>query len=140
MTVTVDLFLDPGTGDLNVSDSGVIRLTSGTLESVAQRLRIKLRTFLGEWFLDTNVGVPYYQSILGVKNPDLGPIASISRTVLLADEDVESVPKMQLTLNGRTLEVVTDIYAIDRDPTSGTSGAAVLVSVSTQSDPLIVFF
>lgn len=32
--------------------------------SVAQRLKIKLQTFKGEWFLDTTYGMPYFQTIL----------------------------------------------------------------------------
>lgn len=38
-------------------------------ENVAQRVKTNLQVFLGEWFLDTTRGVPYYQTIL-LKNPD----------------------------------------------------------------------
>lgn len=138
-----DLYIDPTTGDLSVSSTGVVRLTSGVLETIAQRLRIKLRTFMGEWFLDTTVGVPYYQDILGVKNPDLGVIASIFRRQLLADPDVDSVPRLDLTLNSdRSLSVVIDVYAIDRDIPLITAGSNPIISVpvSTESNPLIFFF
>lgn len=138
-----DLYLDPGTGDLYVPDNGVIRMTSGTLETLAQRLRIKLRTFMGEWFLDTTIGVPYYQDILGVKNPDLGIIASIFRRQLLADPDVDSVPRLDVALNSdRSLSVVIDVYGIDRgiEILQAGSNPVVIVSVSTESDPLILFF
>lgn len=33
-------------------------------EVVAQRLTIRLRTFFGEWFINTTYGVPYFQRIL----------------------------------------------------------------------------
>lgn len=33
-------------------------------EVVAQRLKIRLRTFFGEWFINTSYGVPYFQRIL----------------------------------------------------------------------------
>jgi len=138
-----DLYLDTGTGDLSVSAAGVIRLTDGTLETVAQRLKIKLRTFLGEWFLDTQVGLPYYQSILGQKNPDLAPIRSIFRSALLADPDVDSVPRCDITLNtDRSLSVVIDVYAINRDLAIIAPGSnpITLIPVSTESDPLLLFF
>lgn len=55
-----DIKLD-STGDI---DWGNITLTEDNSESVAQKLRITLRRYLGEWFLNVNKGVPYFQSIL----------------------------------------------------------------------------
>jgi len=49
------------TGDIDWEN---ISLTEGNSESVAQKLRITLRRYLGEWFLNINKGVPYFQSIL----------------------------------------------------------------------------
>ena len=48
-------------------DGGVIETVDGA-ESVRQRLIVRLNTFLGEWFLDENAGIPYYQYVLG-QNP-----------------------------------------------------------------------
>lgn len=59
-----DLALDPATGDLAIS-GGRLRLTEPGAESVAQKLRVRLRLFRGEWFMDTSVGVPYYTDVLG---------------------------------------------------------------------------
>lgn len=61
----MDLLLNPSTGDLEIS-TGSIQTVESTNE-IAQQLRIRLRFFLGEWFLDTRLGVPYFQSILGKK-------------------------------------------------------------------------
>ena len=36
------------------------RLIEGT-ELVVQRIRVRLNTFLGEWLLDSRVGIPYIQ-------------------------------------------------------------------------------
>lgn len=63
-----DLTVDPLTGDLAIT-SGEVTLEENSA-AVRQRLEIKLRTFLGEWFLDTTFGVPYYEQVLGKKvNP-----------------------------------------------------------------------
>ena len=53
-------------GDL-IFTNGQCPVTSESAEIVAQRLTIRLRTFLGEWWLNTSYGVPYLQSILGYK-------------------------------------------------------------------------
>ena len=36
-------------------------------QTVAQRLLIRLRSFQGEYFLDEDYGVPYWQRLLGLK-------------------------------------------------------------------------
>lgn len=38
-------------------------ITYKAQDVVAQRLRIRLRTSLGEWIFNTNYGVPYFQRI-----------------------------------------------------------------------------
>lgn len=65
----MDLLLDndplsDGFGDL-VYDNSSLTVTQSQAQSVAQKLQIKLQTFLGEWFLNTDHGVPYYQQIFG---------------------------------------------------------------------------
>lgn len=46
-------------GDIEVDSNGKIQLLSTFQELVRQRLDIKLKTFRGEWFLDTTFGIPY---------------------------------------------------------------------------------
>lgn len=41
-----------------------LKLTEDNLESVAQKIKIRLLRYFGEWFLDNTVGVPYFQEIL----------------------------------------------------------------------------
>lgn len=60
----MDLLLDPITNDL-VFVNGKATVTQTQSEIVTQRLKITLSTFLGEWFLDTSIGVPYFQQIFG---------------------------------------------------------------------------
>lgn len=49
-------------GDITISE-GKFELIETYQESVRQRLQVRLQTFLGEWFLDTSVGIPYRQGI-----------------------------------------------------------------------------
>lgn len=46
-------------GDIAVDDSGKMLLLATKQELVKQRLQIKLKTFKGEWWLDTSFGIPY---------------------------------------------------------------------------------
>ena len=62
-----DLLLDLQTGDA-VFENGTTPFVSEAGANVAQRLYIMLRTFAGEWYLNTEHGIPYFQSILGQKN------------------------------------------------------------------------
>jgi len=52
-------------GDLDLS-TGDLQIVHGRA-AVAQRLEIRFRSFLGEWFLDTRFGFPWFQSVLGRK-------------------------------------------------------------------------
>lgn len=50
-------------GDLMITNNS-LTLTTG-LEAIRQHLQVRFQMFLGEWFLDTEVGVPWFQEILG---------------------------------------------------------------------------
>lgn len=60
----MDLLINNLTGDL-VFQNGACPVTQIQADVVAQRLRITLYTFYGEWFLNRAVGVPYIQQIFG---------------------------------------------------------------------------
>lgn len=52
--------------DLSIVNGGIVPVT--TSDEVSQNVAIRLQTYLGEWFLDTNLGLPWYQNILGGKD------------------------------------------------------------------------
>jgi len=64
-------------------------------EGVAQRIKIALLTFLGEWFLDLSYGLPYFESVL-VKNPNASLVHSIFRDAILRVEGVTLVNSLSL--------------------------------------------
>lgn len=73
--------------------------------------------FLGEWFLDTRQGVPYFQTIL-VKNPNIGIVRSVLRSVLEQTEGIASIDQFDINYNptkrtaGFTFRVTTDTNAV----------------------------
>ena len=56
-------------------------------DRVAQQVKMTLLAFLGEWFLDTNFGIPYLEEIL-VKNPRLSSVEAILRSRIKAVPDL----------------------------------------------------
>lgn len=64
---------------------------------LSQKLRIRLSIFLGEYFLDTTLGLPYFEEIL-IKNPDLVLIESLIKEVISGTEGVESLDEFELEL------------------------------------------
>lgn len=93
-----DIALDLKTGDLDLSVLGAPRMTTSPDEALAQRLWIKLQFFKGEWFLDTEFGVPYYQEILGVKTR-LNVIDAILQAAIIETGDVASINSFTSSLD-----------------------------------------
>ena len=48
--------------------------TIDTSNEVAQNVKIRLMTYEGEWFLDVDLGVPWFQQILGKKDASLAEL------------------------------------------------------------------
>lgn len=96
-----DIQLD-NNGDLDLS-TGSPQLVTGA-NAVAQNLRIRLRFFLGEWFLDQRLGVPYFEQILGrkLKQP---LVQEIFKQVIVTTPGVEELLAFALTFDGRTRQL-----------------------------------
>ena len=93
-------------------------------ERVAQQIKVKLLTFLGEWFLDNTWGVPYLEYIL-VKQPNQDLIKQILSEQILSVDDVKSLNALELDyqVKVRTLiinyEVSTEYGLITRKEVLG---------------------
>ncbi len=92
-----DLLLGDDTHDL-VFINGDFQLTSNESESIRQKLIIKFLSYRGEWFLDTELGVPYFQSILG-KSRSKETIDVIFQNAILEEPDVLEVSEFRSTID-----------------------------------------
>jgi len=101
-----DLLLDENNDIALVNFSFV--LIEG-VDAVKQDISTMLKMFLGEYFLDLRVGMPYYQKILGQK-PRLGTITSIFRRAILKRPSVTAVNNLELFYEpvNRVLRVTFD--------------------------------
>lgn len=96
----MDILLNDN-GDIAFDNGSAPLVTDEQKQDVAQRLLIKLRTFLGEWFLDTNIGVPYIQQIFG-KGRQRSAIDVIFQTQILEEPDVLEIVEFNSTLDPAT--------------------------------------
>ena len=83
-----DLLLSPDTHDLRI-ENNYLSIVLGA-ERVRQQLACKLKLWREEWFLDTEFGTPYLQSILGKQITLNGAIAAI-RISIQEVADVRSI-------------------------------------------------
>jgi hypothetical protein len=100
-----------------------LELSTGSYE-VAQALRQRLRFWLGEWFADPGIGMPYLQRLLG-KGVSVGDITSAVRNEVLKDPRVSKVDWIRASIaSNRT--ATCDFQATLAD---GTTTGAIKVSI-----------
>lgn len=74
--------------------------TQSRVDVVGQRLLILLKTFKGEWFLDTEYGIGYFQSILGHKIKKSAVDLIFQREILL-ENGVKELTFFESTFENR---------------------------------------
>ena len=118
----VDIALHANDHDILIKDGDFLLIDNA--ERVAQQIKVKLLTFLGEWFLDTTWGVPYLEYIL-VKQPNQELIKQILSEQISSVDDVKSLNALELDyqVKLRTLivnyEVSTEYGLITRKEVLG---------------------
>jgi hypothetical protein len=83
--------LNPQTNDIEAV-GGKIKLLSTLQEAVRQRLSVKLKTFQGEYFLDTSYGVPYrgLNGIIG-KGRSQQEVDAVFIDIINQDPDIQRI-------------------------------------------------
>lgn len=113
------------TGDHDILfENKDFQVTKTEDESLAQRLTVKLRTFMGDWFLDSSVGIPYIESILG-KNRSLIAIQAIFQNAIASEEEV-----LQLISLTTDLDKVNRILTVTFKVKSASSAETIPIELS----------
>ena len=97
----MDIALSLSSGDAIFTNGPAVIGSSVISEAganVAQRLYIMLRTFAGEWYLNTEHGIPYFQSILGQKTTAQA-IDLIFQQKILAETGVQEILEFSSSLS-----------------------------------------
>ena len=102
--------LQDSTGDL-VFTNNQLTFVDGA-DQVKQSIIQRFRTFAGEWFLDTSLGIPYFQNVL-VKNPNLTLIESYFKNELWAVPGVLSIITFSLNFDpvARTISISCSVQS-----------------------------
>lgn len=128
----VDIALHANDHDILIKDGDFLLIDNA--ERVAQQIKVKLLTFLGEWFLDNTWGVPYLEYIL-VKQPNQDLIKQILSEQISSVDDVKSLNALELDyqVKVRTLiinyEVSTEYGLITRKEVLGYGDKIVIPSM-----------
>ena len=119
----MDIKLDLNAISLNNGDAIWINgpltregITGPFTENVAQRLRIRLLSFEGEWFLDTTYGVPWWSRILGQK-PTKSAIDQILQQEILAENGVKELVSFTSSFANRTYSASFQVRVVNGEVT-----------------------
>lgn len=103
----MDIKLNSETGDVLLSTTATITtptFTTTTSENLAQRLRIRLQTFKGEWFLDGTIGIDYFNQIAG-KNRSKAAVDAIIQAEILKENEVLQITAYSSVVDKTTRKI-----------------------------------
>lgn len=118
------LLLDQVNWDLLLDASGDIAVATEPY-SLAQDAASAIKTFLGEVYYNTTLGIPWLQQILG-KNPSLG---AVKQLLVAAAETVPNVVSAQVFLTAINFRAISGQVQV----TSATTGQVSAVPFSVIS-------
>ena len=84
----MDLLSDLKTDDLQIVN-GDLEIANRA-QSNGQRINARLKTFVGEWFLDLEFGIDYFNDVL-VKNPQIQFVSGIIKAAILQSADAGAI-------------------------------------------------
>jgi len=119
MADLTDLPLDPDTHDLLFTGGDLVMLDPG--DALAQRIRIRLRSWKGEWYLDSTFGVDYRGKVL-VKNADRAVVANQFRSIVESTPGVARIVTFETDYDATARKMTITRCAVEAD-----SGALVEV-------------
>lgn len=101
-----------GEGELEIT-AGNLRAVTGT-EALAQRLRVRLQLFRGDWFLDVLQGVPYHDFVLR-KRTSPAVRREVFRRAIVTMRGVRELVSLDVQLDPatRTLAVTGEVRTDD---------------------------
>lgn len=122
----MDILLDQRTTDISIVDGDIV-LTTLNSELLRQRIAIRLNTWLGEWALNTQQGIPYRQTIFNGRIRNKEQLDALYLNQINSIEEINEIVDFESEYD-RTRRTYTIIRLI----VSTTEGTQVRV---TESNP-----
>ncbi len=96
----IDLKLGKLTHDIVIEnhDLVLVKDATGDPQQIEQNLKERLLFFKGEWFLDTEHGIPYFTDIMK-KNPNIPDVEAILKAEILDVSGVNEITKFKIDFN-----------------------------------------
>lgn len=116
----MDFKLDPTSWDI-IWHNGPLKIEDTTqplIETVGQRLKIRLLTFYGEYFINTVYGVPYWERILGIKQTSKAAADLIFQQQILAEVGVKELVSFESTFVNRKYSLVFKVKVVTGEITA----------------------
>lgn len=92
----IDIALEQSSSDLSFNQFD-FSLVDG-IDQIRQNLFIRLKFILGEWFLDINEGVPYYEDIF-LKNPNQIIVENVFKQEIINTRGIEEILTFESDFN-----------------------------------------
>lgn len=122
-----------GNNDWALSSNGRLMIEEDPVVAAAISLKHKLQFFLGEWFLDTRQGVPYFQ-VVYVKNPDLELIRRLVRRIILSCPPISNVRTLNVFFISKERRAAFNFEATAEDGRTVTGGTDTPFIVSEEGN------
>lgn len=115
----MDLLLDVTTHDCVFNNGPLTKefTTQPFTQTAAQRLKIRLLTFLGEYAFNTAYGVPYWQQILGKKTTKAAVDLLFQQQILL-ETGVKEITSFSSTLVNRNYSMTFRVKVVSGEETT----------------------
>lgn len=95
----MDLLLDDTIWDLSTDATDLLLVDQA--DAIRQHLAQRLKTFMGEWFLDLRVGIPYLQQVM-VKSPDPVVLDTVFKTEIINTPGIVELLEFDLRIDAGT--------------------------------------
>lgn len=108
----MQIALDPVTWDI-FFEGGDLATLDGA-DAVTQHVQQRLWTFRGEWFLDTGVGIPYYQDVL-TKSPNPRVIEGLFQAEIIQTPGIVELTAFTMDFVRASRKLTASFKAISTD-------------------------
>ena len=121
----MDLYLDPKTNDIVVTQGRFV-VVDEVAAKKGQRIRNRIMTVRGSWFLDKTHGVDYHGIIWVKSTPMSVKVAHIKSEILKAADPGDSITRFEFNVDTKTRKL---FISVDVAPSDGDSSNYVRVQI-----------